>query len=200
MPKRNKEIDMKTLCLLLLCATANAQTWDYTGATMTGTDTVSLYTSTGILAATATPISEAFSAQIVVSGASLTYTLDLAGGVIASGTTASTGGALGPGWLQPTYANGAITGFDISINNCCGKINETLDVGPTGDSYYLGWTSGTEFSSTHLASSSAGMWVDPPAAVMVAPEIDPAGGIAAFTLLAFGLAWARGRERTDART
>jgi hypothetical protein len=191
---------MKTLCLLLLCSAASAQTWDYTGATMTGTDTTNIYNTTGGFSTTATPVSEAFSAQIVVTGTSLTYTLDLAGGVIASGTTLTTGGALGPGWLQPTYANGAINGFDLSINNCCGKVNETLDVGPTGDSYYLGWGDGVGFSDTHLASSSAGMWVDPPAAVMVAPEIDPAGGIAAFTLLAFGLAWARGRERTDART
>jgi hypothetical protein len=193
---------MKTLCLLLLCATASAQTWDYTGSMMTGTDTVSLYTTSGVLASTATPISEAFSAEIVLSGPSLTYTLDLGGQVISAGTTTAPGalGALGPGSISATYANGAITGFDISINNCCGKTNETLDVGPTGDSYYLGWGDGVGFSDTHLASSSAGVWDDPVAAVMVAPEIDPAGGIAAFTLLAFGLAWARGRERTDART
>jgi hypothetical protein len=184
---------MKILLLLLFCATASAQTWDYTGATMTGTDTTNIYNTTGGFTSTATPISEAFSAQVVVSGASLTYTLDLAGGVIASGTTLATGGALGPGWLQPTYANGAINGFDISINNCCGKTNETLDVGPNGDSYYLGWGDGVGFSATHLASSSAGVWVDPPA-VMVAPEIDPAGGVCAFLLLAGGLAVARGRR------
>jgi hypothetical protein len=184
--------EMKTLLLLLLAlllADAHAQVWDYQGGLMTGTDTVNIYNTTGGFTTTATPVSEAFSAQVVVSGASLTYTLDLGNQIIASGTTLATGGALGPGWLQPTYANGAIDGFDLAINcNVCnGKESYGFNLTPTGDSYYLAYGNTVGFSTEALASTSAGVWVDPPSTV-IAPEIEPTGALGAFLLLALVIA------------
>ena len=75
--------NLKFLALGLLAGpiVASAQEYDYTGSLMTGTESVSIYTTPGNLTTTTTPLSEAFSAQIVLSGASLTYTLDLGGGI-----------------------------------------------------------------------------------------------------------------------
>ena len=185
------------LCLLLLCATASAQTWDYTGSMMTGTDTVTTYGQSGPVS-TSTPVSEAFSAQFVVSGTtSLTYTLDLGNQVIAAGTTLATGGALGPGYIQPTYANGAINGFTVEIgcDYCNGKENYSFNVTPNGDSYYyLANGESAGFTAVWMTNATAGVWVDPPSAV-AAPEIEPTGALGAFLLLAGGLAVVRGRSR-----
>jgi hypothetical protein len=89
----------KFLALGLLAGpiVASAQTWDYTGATMTGTVSVDIYNTTGGFTTTTTPVAEAFSAQFVLSGTSLTYTLDLGNGVLAAGS-ASNGGS-GP-WYR----------------------------------------------------------------------------------------------------
>jgi hypothetical protein len=185
---------MKVLCLLLLCSVASAQTYDYQGVAMTGTDTVSLYTTPGNLTSVATPVSEAFSAQVVLSGPTLAYTLSLGGQQFLTGSGASVGDGtwiLGPGAIQATYANGAINGFDIGINNCCGKINEIINVGPTGDSYYDSYDLGNAgFSITGLASSTAGVWVGP----IQAPEIDPASAASGLALLLGTLMVARGRR------
>ena len=188
--------NLKFLALGLLAGpiVASAQEYDYTGSLMTGTESVSIYTTPGNLTTTTTPLSEAFSAQIVLSGASLTYTLDLGGGILAAGSGAEiqTGEwILAPGVILATYAtNGAIDGFSMGINNCCGKINAIFDVGPTGDSYFLGFGNNGEFSSTHLASSSPGVWVGP----IQAPEIDPASAASGLTLLLGTLLVACGRR------
>jgi hypothetical protein len=154
---------MKVCLLLLLCAPVSAQIYDYTGATMTGTDTVNIYNTTGGFTTTVTPISEAYSAQFVLSGTSLAYTLDLGGQLVTAGSQPGTGSSwiLGPGYAQATYAtSGAIDGFDLAINcnGCNGKADYSFNVTPTGDSYYLGWSSGTEFSITGLSNTTAGVW------------------------------------------
>jgi hypothetical protein len=186
---------LKFLALGLLAGpiVASAQTWDYTGATMTGTDTVNIYNTTGGFTTTVTPISDAFSAQIVLSGSTLSYAFELGGGTVAAGTTLATGGALGPGMLQPTYAtNGAIDGFDLSINcNVCkGKEDYYFNVTPNGDSYHLGFGNSIGFSAVYMASATPGVWVGP----IQTPEIDPASAASGLTLLLGTLLVARGRR------
>jgi hypothetical protein len=187
--------NLKFLALGLLAGpiVASAQEYDYTGAEMTGTSTVNIYNTTGGFTTTTTPVSEAFSAQFVLSGASLTYTLDLGGGILAAGS-ANNGGSgpwyLGPGIINATYANGAIKGFGLSINNCCGKINTVIDVGGNFDSYYSGVGNSGAFFITRITSSTPGVWVGP----IQTPEIDPASAASGLTLLLGTLLVARGRR------
>jgi hypothetical protein len=181
---------MKVMYLLLLCGTASAQPWNYTGTLMTGTESTTAYTPLGPVF-TSTPLSEAFDAQLVVGANSLAYTVSLDGQVLISGTAAGTNGwALGPGFIQPLYTNGAISGFDVSVQGAdYGKSFASFSFGPGSGSY--------SFSNTYDSislSGGSGTWTDPVNAV-AAPEISPSGLALEFTLLAGGLAVLRGGKR-----
>jgi hypothetical protein len=192
----NSNLNFLALGLLAGPIVASAQTWDYQGALMTGTDTVNLYTAGGGIATTVTPVSEAFSAQFVQSGTSLAYTLDLGNQTVAAGIGAGTEGSwiLGPGIIQATYAtNGSIDGFTVQIdcNVCKGKESYDFNVTPTGDSYYLGLNnSSAGFTIVGMSNTTAGVWVGP----IQTPEIDPAGAASGLALLLGTLMVARGRR------
>ena len=133
------------------------------------------------------------------------------GGAFVSGET-------GPVWIGPSaeieFNNGAPI-FGFGSNNYNGS-NMGISLGSDDSFTYLWGHNGTcaaqvgmypgaaaysnAVCAVSVSAPTSGTWTETIAASAVpaavsAPEIDPAGGIGAFLLLAGGLAVVRGRER-----
>jgi hypothetical protein len=162
---KNVKLLIKILWFSLLTTLGfniRAQTWDYTS---------SLYT-----------------AQMVISGDNLTYSINGPMGVPVGGPGeipgGLSGGATGQGnWLMGANL-GVITavngGFDIQVNidGTDGNFIEQLNLGSGGDSVYF-----AEYGQPTVSLRAAsGTWVDPPRAT-AAPELDLGRAAVALTLL-----------------
>lgn len=204
---------MKTLALLLLCSPVLAQTFDYQGSMMTGT---MMSLQTGATSIDQNPITGFLSAEIVVQGTSLlSYSAEFhaSNGTVIPLDTPS-GFAIdlwNQGMVKTSLSgnsialtsdqgqvDGAIFNFNDSIYH---NSNLQLTLGSTDTfSYLTDWAgsdgtcqnqslpyTGPNVTCAVTATGTKGTW-------MVAPEIEPVGGVGAFLLLGFGLAVIRGRS------
>lgn len=181
---------MKTLALLLFCATASAQTYDYQSVLSSGTLTAEVTVTDGILTA--------YSASYAANGLILALDTGYDGGNHLDLFTPSQSYSSQSG-NKITFDPNPIFAFDEAIQHYG---NLTLNLGGGTDSVIFtnsSWNPvcGGEFGSAVQCliqdSGSSGTWVQQAQAI-AAPEIDPAGGIGAFLLLAGGLAVVRGRR------
>ena len=163
---------MKTLLLLLFASPVFAQTYDYNSVLAKGTITAEITVDNGVLAS--------YNASYASQG--LVLALD------PTDTTAGNSITL--------TGNGAVFSVSDSLFHYG---NLTLDFGSGTDSVTFtnsGWNPicGGEFGSAVYCliqdSGKSGAWTQ----TIAAPEIDPAGGLATFLFLGFGLAVIRGRR------
>jgi hypothetical protein len=183
---------MKTLpLLLLLCATASAQTdYTYTSPELTGSLVLSAPLAANLNNQTVVPLSFVF------------------GPLDSQFLQAYPAGSYAQ-FAFSTDSAGVIDGWNVSVKAFSGygsnsSFTQWATSTPGGDTY-LGvkagpdcqWAgTGASLCPPVLLTGMAGTWVDPPAgAVAIAPEIEPTGALGAFLLLAGGLAVIRGRSR-----
>jgi len=207
---------MRALLLLAFCATAQAQTFNYIDSVsgtiqslQSGATSVSSAAANGSLTAQLVfsgGVLTSFSAAVTINGVYMPVDfgpwqgLPSQGPVWAASTgliTQASNGGFDWNIQNQIYHYGSMDlqigssdeySFAADIPGTCGNL-----LGPNGAAY-----SGPSISLCSLSVKGAGgVWVDPPtvnAGALSAPEIDAKGGIAAFLLLAGGLAVVRGRR------